>query len=139
MKSIKKTLAVLFLTAAIMQIVSCKKDNIPNNPLPDKILGKWKLVSTVANDFYSGTSHITTYTWTSADYADFRTDGKLYSFVNNDYDTAAYAKISDTKMWIDINTDTCDIQTLTDTDLKFYRKKVYSATEYDEATVTMKK
>ncbi|MBK8521466.1 MAG: hypothetical protein IPL54_11580 [Chitinophagaceae bacterium] len=54
-----------------MQIVSCKKDNIPNNPLPDKILGKWKLVSTVTNDFYSGTSHIT-YTWTSADYADFQ-------------------------------------------------------------------
>lgn len=140
MKSIKTTLAVLLFTAAILPWVSCKKENTSsNNPSQDKIIGKWKLLSTVTNDFYAGTPHITTYTGTAADYADFRADGKVYSFVNSNHDTSAYVKISNTKMWITNSSDTFDIQTLTDMDLKLYRKETYNAGEYYETTITLKK
>lgn len=139
MKSIKTTLTVLLLTAFILPWVSCKKESSPNNPSQDKIIGKWKLLSTITNDFYAGSPHITTYTGTAADYADFRTDGKVYAFVNSNYDTSAYAKISNTKMWITNISDTFDIQTLTDTDLKLYRKEIYTPTEYYESTITFKK
>jgi hypothetical protein len=138
MKSIKTTLVVLLFTAIILPWVSCKKESTPNNP-QDKIIGKWKLLSTVTNDFYAGSPHITTYIGTAADYADFRTDGKVYTFITSNYDTAAYAKISNTKMWIDNTSDTFDIQILTDTDLKLYRKETYNAGEYYESTITFKK
>ncbi len=140
MKSVKTTLAALLFTAAILPWVSCKKESASsNNPAQDKIIGKWKLLSTVTNDFYAGTPHITTYTGTAADYADFRTDGKIYAFINGNYDTSAYAKISNTKMWIVTTSDTFDIQTLTDTDLKLYRKETYNPGEYYETTITLKK
>ncbi len=120
-----------------MGFIACKKESTtPNNPSQDKIIGKWKLQSTITNDFYAGTSHISTYTGMAADYADFRTDGKVYSFINNNYDTSAYVKISDTKVWIDAPTYIFDIQTLTDTQLKLYRKETYSATEYYESTLS---
>jgi hypothetical protein len=140
MKSIKTTLAALLFIAAILPWISCKKESTAsNNPSQDKIIGKWRLQSTVANDFYAGTPHITTYTGTAADNADFRTDGKVYAFINGNYDTSAYAKISNTKMWIGNTSDTFDIQTLTDTDFKLYRKETYNAGEYYETTITLKK
>ena len=138
MKSIKTTLAALFLTAAIMSWVSCKKESTApiSKSTQDKIAGKWKLQSSIANDFYAGTSHITTYTGTAADYVDFRNDGKVYSFVSASYDTSAYGIISNTKMWIDNSSDTFDIQILTDTNLKLYRKEIYNPTDYYETTIS---
>ena len=97
------------------------------------------MLSAVTNDFYAGSPHITTYTGTAADYADFRADGKVYAFVNSNHDTSAYVKISNTKMWITNSSDTFDIQTLTDMDLKLYRKETYNAGEYYETTITLKK
>ncbi len=133
-----KLLSILLLTG--IAFIACKKENTSTNNLSqDKIIGKWKLQSTVTNDFYAGTPHITIYTGTAADYADFRTDGKVYAFVNSNYDTSAYAKFSNTKMWIGSTSDTFDIQTLTDIDLKLYRKETYNAGEYYETTITMKK
>ena len=137
MKSIKTTLAALFLTAAIMHCVSCKKESSTPTPksAQEKLSGKWKLQSSVFNDFYSGTSHTSTYTGTAADYADFRNDGKVYSFVNNNYDTSAFGLISATKMYIDTFSNAFDIQTLTETNLKIYRKEIFTAGDYSESTV----
>jgi hypothetical protein len=134
-----KTKILLIVLLISMGIIACKKESTAPVSTQDRISGKWKLESTVSNDFYSGTSHINTYTGTAADYADFRNDGKVYSFVNNNYDTAAYGIISDTKMWIENSTDTFDILTLTDANLKIYRKETYNATEYYESTTTMKR
>lgn len=119
-----------------MGFIACKKES--SNPTPkttlEKIAGKWKLQSSVVDNFYSGTSHITTYAGTAADYADFRNDGKVYSFVNSNYDTSAYGIISNTKMWVVNSSDTFDIQTLTDIDLKIYRKEIYAPGDYHEST-----
>jgi hypothetical protein len=134
-----KLLSVVLLIS--MGFIACKKESAV--PVPkttqEKIAGKWKLESTVTNNFYSGASHIVNYTGTAADYADFRSDGKIYSFVGGSYDTAAYGIISDTKMWIDNSTDVFDIQTLTDANLKIYRKETYTGGEYSESTINMKR
>lgn len=128
-----KLLSIILLIS--MGFIACKKENTTPRTTQDKIAGKWKLQSSVVDHFYSGASHIITYTGTAADYADFRNDGKVYSFVDGNYDTSAYGIISDTKMWIDNSSSVFDIQTLTDTDFKIYMKQVYSAAEYDESTV----
>ena len=133
MKLIKLLPAALLFTAVTTFVVSCKKENTKPRTTLEKITGKWKLQSSVTDHFYAGTSHITTYIGTTADYADFRNDNKVYSFVNSSYDTSAYGIISETKIWIDDPSVVFEIQTLTDTDLKLYMKMIYSASEYDES------
>ena len=80
MKSIKTTLAALLLTAAIMHCVSCKKESTTPTPTPksaqEKLLGKWNIISEVYNDYYGGSSHITTYNFPAGDYVDFKSDGR---------------------------------------------------------------
>jgi hypothetical protein len=139
MKSIKTALAALVFTAAILPWVSCKKADKTPRSTQDKIAGKWKLESSVVDNYYSGSSHIVTYTGTAADYADFRNDGKVYSFVDGNYDTSAYGMISDTKMWIDTSSFVFDIQVLTDTAFKIYMKEVYGPGDYHETTTKMKR
>jgi len=134
-----KLLSVVLLIS--MGFIACKKESTAPTPRStgDKIAGKWKFESSVIDNFYSGASHIINYTGTAADYADFRNDGKVYSFVSGNYDTSAYAIISDTKMWIDASSEVYDIQTLNDTNLKLYRKETYAPGEYHESTVIFKR
>lgn len=132
-----KLLSIILLIS--MGFIACKKENTTPRSTQDKITGKWKLHSAVVDNFYSGTSHVTTYTGTAADYADFRNDGKVYSFVAGNYDTSAYGIISDTKMWIDNSSSIFDMQTLTDTDLKIYRKEIYTPGDYQESTTNLKR
>jgi len=132
-----KLLCIILLIS--MGFIACKKESVTPKTTQDKIAGKWKVHSSVVDIFYSGTSHIVTYTGTAADYVDFRNDGKVYSFVDGNYDTAAYGIISNTKMWILNSSDSFDIQTLTDTDLKIYRKEIYAPGEYQESTTNLKR
>jgi hypothetical protein len=122
-----------------MSFIACKKENTTPKTTQEKIAGKWKYQSSVVDNFYSGASHINTYTGTAADYVDFRNDGKVYSFTVGNYDTSAYGIISDTKMWIVFASDSFDIQTLTDTDLKIYRKEIYAPGDYHESTTNLKR
>lgn len=137
MKQINLKLTIAIFIAALLFITSCKKES---NPAPkttlEKILGKWSHKTSVFNYFYSGMPHVITITGTAADYADFRTDGKVYSYITGAYDTVSYSIISDVKMWIDDPTQVYDIQTLTDKDLKIYNKESYPGGDYDESTLT---
>lgn len=138
MKSIKTMLAALILTAAILPFVSCKKGEpaIDSRSVMEKISGKWKLQSSVYDRFYSGVSHSMTYTGTAADYADFRSDGRVYSFIDNSYDTSAYGFISPTKIYIETFTNAFNI-TLTDVNLKLYQKQFLTGGDYNESTVNL--
>ncbi len=138
MKSIKTTLAALLLTAAILPWISCKKGDpaIDSRSVMEKLSGKWKFQSSTQNNFYSGASHVTTYTFTAADYADFRSDNKIYTFVSNNYDTSSFGFISPTKIYIDTFTNTFDI-TLTDVNLKLYQKEFLTGGDYNESTVNL--
>jgi len=137
MKSIKTTTAILLFACITLLATSCKKDPAPTTQ--SKIQAKWKIQSVVENDFYSGSAHVTTTAGGANDYADFRLDGKVYSYSNGYYDTSAYGIISDTKMWIDVSTDVYDIQTLTDTQLKLYMKETYPPADYTETTINCSK
>ena len=138
MKSIKTTTAIFLFACIILLGTSCKKNDPAPPTTQSKIQAKWKIQSIVENDFYSGSAHVITITG-AADYADFRGDGKLYSYSQGYYDTSAYSIISDTKMWIDVSTDVYDIQTLNDTQLKLYTKENTVPGEYTETTINCSK
>jgi len=138
MKSIKTTTAIILFACIALLGISCKKNDPPQPTTQSKIQAKWKLQSVVENDFYAGSAHVVTFSGAS-DYADFRADGKLYSYSLGYYDTSAYSIISDTKMWIDVSTDVYDIQTLNDTQLKLYIKEITAPGEYTETTINCNK
>lgn len=134
-------MGTLLITVAAISFTACKKEDAtpqPKTPM-EKIAGKWKLESTISNGMLGGFPYNMTYTGTAADYADFRNDGKVYSFMNGTYDTSSYGVFSNTKMWIEQATDTFDIQVLTDIQFKVYRKEIYGGGDYYEATTTLKK
>jgi len=126
-----------------ISFIACKKsettDPVHVPTTLEKILGKWKIESVIENDFYAGSSHITTHTGTAADYADFRSDGKLYSSFQGYVDTSAYAVVNDKKIWIDTSSDTNEIKVLTSTNFQIYQKEIYNPTEFYESTVNFKK
>lgn len=132
-----KVLSIVLLIN--MGFIACKKESTTPPSTQDRIAGKWQMESSAWDHFYSGVSHIVNYTGTAADYVDFRSDGKVYSFVGGSYDTVAYAIISDTKMWFDASSEIYDIQTLTGSSFKVYRKEIVNAGEYNESTINMKR
>ncbi len=137
MKSLNAKILVAVLVACIIFMMSCKKESTPApKSTLEKVMGKWSYKSSAFNYFYSGIPHLITITGTALDYADFRSDGKVYSYITGTYDTVSYSIISDVKMWIDDSTQVFDIQTLTDKDFKLYNKTNYTGGDYDESTLT---
>lgn len=132
MKKIISSIAVAIL---LLSVPACNKKDTPQTT-QQKILGKWILVTDVYNDHYLGADHISTQTGTANDYAEFKSDGNVYSSVSGFTNTTTYSIVSDTK--INIDGDVYDIKTLTTNALILYIKNVYGA-DYDEETITFKK
>ena len=133
-----KIMSLLLLIS--MGFIACKKETTTQPKTTyEKILGKWKLVTTVTNDYYSGSPHRDTIVWPAGDYIDFRIDGKAYGYNSGSYDTSAYGIINNSKLWIDDVSYVFDIEILTDTDLQVYRKEIISPTEYSEGTARVKR
>lgn len=133
-----KKIITLMAVATILTCIApaCKKNDVQQTPL-QKLQAKWFLVTDVYNDHYSGADHTTTLTGTANDYAEFKTDGNVFSSVSGYTNTTPYNLINDTKLKID--TDTYDIKTLTANSLVLYIKTLYGGTDYDEETITFKK
>lgn len=135
----KKTF--LLIASSLTLLSACKKsDSSSSQPTTQqKIQAKWHYISTVINNYYSGSPHVVTLNGNAADYADFRNDNKVYSYTAGAYDTSAYTIINDTKMWIDTPQDEYEIKKLTTGDFILYNKETISATEYTETTITLNK
>lgn len=131
----KKTMIVLLAGAALF--TACKKTDTTKQTTAQKVVGKWALVSSVSTENWQGTSNTSTTTYTAADYADFRTDGKVYSHSEGSFDTATYKVISD--LLIAVETDTAQIQTLTSNSMVIYRKQILNSNSYTEDKTTFKK
>jgi hypothetical protein len=127
----KITLVSLFALAALM---SCKKEKVKTTQ--EKISGRWSIVSIVDNDYYSGSSHITTYTGTAADYLEFKNDGTVFVSFTGITNNSHYGLIGDTKIWIE--SDNYDIKTLTDNQFVLYSKDSYG-NDYYESTMNLKR
>ena len=97
----KKLMVPAAMLAAVVMVVSCdKKNDKPANNTLSKIQAKWKVN---AIKFTYGVAD-STYTGVAADYIDFRTDGKVYTNVDNEKDTSAYSLVNDTKLVVDGDT-----------------------------------
>lgn len=140
MKSIKTTMAVLLFIAAILTGVSCKKESTTPIPKsnPEKLLGKWNLISEVTNDYYGGSSHINTFNFPAGDYMEFKSDGKVTDYQSGATSFFDYGFISQSKIWYGFINNIFDLKLITDTDLQVYRKDITGA-DYYESTLTLRK
>ena len=142
MKTLKTILAALLLTAAIIHCVSCKKESTTATPKPkttlEKLLGKWNMISGVDNDYYGGSSHITTYNFLPGDYMEFKNDGTVTNYQSGSTFTFSYGIINDSKIWAGLPSYIYDLKLLTDTDLQLYKKDV-TGPDYYESTTNLKR
>jgi hypothetical protein len=140
MKKMKKGI-LLLITGAIL-FSACKKDKTEEpvvKTVAQKVVAKWNAINFVENDFYNNTPHITTTPAVAGDYADFRTDGKVYSQFLGMKDTVAYSIVNDNTIKID--GDNYEIKTLTDNQFILYNKFINSTTplEFTESTLNFNK
>lgn len=139
MKSIKTTLAVLLLTAAILPLVSCKKESTTQpKTSQEKLLGKWNWISEVTNNYHSGSSHITTYNFPAGDYVEFKNDGTVTQSNSGSAITYGYGMVDETKIWLVVASNIYELKVLTASDLQLYKKDV-NGPDYDEATLNLKR
>ena len=140
MKTITKLVSATALAAIIL--VSCKKDD--PTPIPttiQKIQAKWTFDKLTDLNIFMGTSTRDTLYGTAAEYVDFRTDNKVYSFIDSDYDTASYTLLNDNKIIMFDNTgyrDTSDIRVLNINQLQLFSTGTYT-NGYYENTLFLKK
>jgi hypothetical protein len=122
------------LTAALILFASCGKDDDEETTTTlNKLQHKWQVESIVFN---TGSTPIN-YPGSSNDYADFRTDGKLYLYFGGKYDTSTYSLYKENKLIR--NSDTANINELTDTKLVFFGKQAISPGVNYEATFNLKR
>ena len=131
----KKTMIVLLAGTALF--TACKKTDTTTTTTTQKVLGKWAIVSNVSTEKFQGNEHTTTTPGTAADFADFRTDGKIYSHSEGSFDTSSYKIVSD--LLISIDGDTAQIKTLTSNSMVLYSKQMFNANDYTEDKTTFKK
>ena len=124
-------LRVLFITFLSLTVFnSCKKEE--HNPsTQEKLLGKWKVLKFLAIDESTGAYQRAPYNGTPADYIDYRSDGKAYSYIEGIADTLNYNIVNDQTI---VEKDmTLQIRSLTSTDLTksyFVAGMGYTVVEY---------
>ena len=128
---------IFILVAAVTIFTACKKDNkTVSRTTAQKVIGKWSISSLVGVTYNAGVGYPYTVPTSSADYIEFRTDGKNYSFSMNQHDTATYRIINDHTIQLDL--DTAQIKTLTDNSFILYAKK-NEGQDSSTYTITLKK
>jgi hypothetical protein len=122
--------------ASLLFIAGCKKDD--KNTSNPSLQNKWGLESTSYNTVEDGVPvGPDNYTGVAADYVDFRKDNKVYSFVDQVYDTSDYQLVGSNKVVIDV--DTFQIQTLTESASTLYEKIIFDPQNYEEITIKLKR
>ena len=114
-----------------------KKDKQPQTTM-EKIQGKWTLQNETDNEHTGGQDNITNMPGGNSDVVEFRNDGKVYSDVFGTKDTSAYSLQGDTQIILD-GIQTFDIKTLTSTSFIIYSKETFSADDYEEITIALKR
>ena len=136
--------AINSITAVIIVmcfLVFCKKEDKNDevaNETTQKLLGKWTFLSSTLNEYHSSTDHVKVTAGQQGDYIEFMSGGKAIVRLLGASDTSKFSVNKDNKLVFD-ETDVFDIKTLSEADLIFYRKVVYSSANYSEETYTLKK
>jgi len=110
----------LLVSFAILTVLNCckKNDHVPSTQ--EKILGKWKILRFVDINEATGAYLSAPYNGAPTDYAEYRADGKLYSYIAGQTDTFTYNIINDQTL-VEKNI-TFQIRSLTDIE---FTKSVY--------------
>ncbi len=136
-----KKLFLFFVSVIMLAFIveSCKKkDKDTSKTTLQKIQAKWSIESIIDNDYSSSEIYRDTTVGTAVDYIDFRSDGRVYSFIDNLGDTAAYSLNGDTA--INVYSESYRIQSLTDHMLTLYAKENDPlSSDYSEEFINLKK
>jgi hypothetical protein len=139
MKSVIRFL--FFAVLAISVLSACKKKDTEGdayNKAIVKLLGKWTFVSASTNDHYSGADHINSLPGQAGDYMEFGNSGKANLRIFGANDISEYTLVGDSKLIFD-DVDQFDIKVLSETELVFNRRTVYSSAAFKEETYSLKK
>ncbi len=127
----------LLLAIVLFTFPSCKKEDASPTSA-QKIQGSWIFDKVYDHDVQTGFPEYRDTTFGMAgDYFDFRSDNRIYSYMDGERDTVAYILIDDSRMIID--GDTASIQVLNDTQFQLNGKTTQSPTDYYEYTLFMKR
>jgi len=131
--AITACVAFLFVLTA-----ACKKDK--GNDFTGKLMNKWSLVQVLDTVYYSGaTPAAAKYDGKTDEYMDFRKDGKLYSFIQNTYDTTSFT-YSESKFKLNVEGFQYEIQILTDNTLVLHEPHYTTSTmSYTAYKITLKR
>jgi hypothetical protein len=138
-------------TVATLLFTACQKDkeddNTPDDDVneefvmptgePAKVMGKWQVGSITVNNHFAGEDHIETYTGTAADYADFKSTGKLHTFFGGTLDVSNFTVRSASQITID--GDLADVKVLSDSKMVIYDKDKTGTFGFTEITYDLKK
>lgn len=137
MKNIKLFLAIVAGIGSML--FSCKKDD-PNKTIIEALRHRWTFQKEYHHENYSGIDTRDTLIGVPGEYADFRSDNKLYYSVNGQVDTSTYSLVPGYSIELIYNKngliikDTAQIILLDDANLQLYFKKFDPAPDYYEYT-----
>jgi hypothetical protein len=135
MKKIKMSLA--FAAIAAILFSACKKaDDTPAKTTQQLVQGTWNFQKEYYHENYGGVEYRDTTIGLTGEYADFRTDGKIYFFASTGNDTLPYSVVGNDKIVIDYGSfnDTSTIQVLTDHAMQLYTKEFDPSPDFYEYT-----
>lgn len=138
----KSSIRFFFFAFLALNILSgCdKKDSESDayNKAIVKLLGKWTFVNASTNDYHTNADHISTQAGASGDFVEFMNNNRATLRIFAAQDTSKYTLIGGNKLVFD-DLDKFDIKILTETELVFSRKTVYSSAAYKEETYSLRK
>jgi hypothetical protein len=131
--------AMLFLaTVAIFGILfsACKKSDDTAKTTQQSLQGVWNFQKEYYHENYGGSEYRDTTIGVTGEYADFRTDGKIYISASTGNDTLSYSVLGNDKIVIAYSSfnDTSTIQVLTDHALQLYTKEFDPSPDFYEYT-----
>ena len=132
----KKTMFAV-VAAVLLFLTACEKDK--DQTTQSKIEGKWNVVRIIDKEAFVGLPvFIDTIAGTSADYFNFRTDGKREASYDGAIDTLTYKLQGDTAILFS-GTNLFKIRTLTSTQLILHERQTFSSGDYTEETFELKR
>jgi hypothetical protein len=120
---------------------ACKKKT--EKDVTDRLMNKWSIVQITDTAWSSSstTPTVSQYEGKTDEYMDFRTDGKLYSFINKSYDTANYT-YSEQNYKVNVRAFRYNILILTENTMILYEPRYSNSSspgDYTAYKITLKR
>ena len=139
-------LLLILLTSSLIFTTSCEKDKsgfgeeevpVEQGSLLSKIIGKWQVKSIMVNDNFGGVDHKVIYPGKTADYIEFKTNGKMHTYFQGVLDISAY-KIKEER-YLTIDDDPASVQELTPTTFRLYSRDETGTVGFTEVMYSMQR